>query len=541
MKARLAPLLLCTLLTLIGRALADEVHLTNGRSMRGEVLSKPGADPLVLKTAAGKVRLPRALIKEVVRDEVPRESPKPKPEAPGDVPESSHRRPASSKLLTRITPLPRAPQLPNAKQLTALLAKGPSDPRSWTLAGIVFEDGRGVPYDHERALKLYRRAAAAGDGLAMSRLASCFIVGKGVKLDYGVAKEWALAAADKKDPYGLALAAAWGWGVTDRSHDLGAERHLQAARRGELRSYYFVAKYKRNGRGFPRDAADSARWAARGAELGEPGCMDRHAGNLAYGTGITRDLAAAGRWAESSWSHGDAWGAVSYSIALRRGWGRAPQPGKAIEVLEALLRRPLNSASGAACYQLGQIYRFGWGPAVDFKKARAYMAQAFDYGYKNSIPALGYMYYAGQGGAKDIILARKLWELGAEKDNALSIRYLAYRTREGTWGRKDPVASRRLFLRAAGLGDSDSMYELGRLVYYGHGGPASRADGVAWMEKAMQAGHAVAANQVGTCYVQGWLGKKDLVRARRAFKRSSEGGNLDGASSYAYMLLHGNG
>lgn len=527
------------LLALCAVVSGDEVTLTNGRTMRGEVLSKPGADPLVLETPAGKVKLPRRMIKEVTRDARPPRRPKvrkPPEDVPEELPRSAGERRAS---LKRVNPLPPKPNLPHARQLESLLAKG--DPRSLTLAGIVYEDGRGVPYDHQRALALYRKAAKAGDGLAMSRLAFAYVQGEGVDTDLEQAKEWALAAAEAKDPFGLALVAAWGWGISNYSRAEAAERHLKAAQSGDLRGYYYVAKYKGIGKGFPRNKADSARWHERGAELGDPGCMDQHAWNLAYGAGIKRDRVAARRWARLAWSHGDAFGAVKWAQALREGWGADPDPVRALEILEATLKGTKTSASGAALFQLGQAHRNGWGTPVDFKRARRYLLAAFELRYDEAIPALAYMLFKGQGGEKDIASARKLWELGAEMDNAWSIRNLAFRAREGAWGPKDPAKARELFLRAANLGDSRSMYELGCMVFHGQGGPANHAEAVKWLEKGEARGNAAAAREVGRCYTQGWLGTKDLARARRAYQVSAEGGDLDGAASYAWMLLYGRG
>lgn len=540
------------LLATVSASVADEVTLTNGRTMRGEVLSKPGADPLVLKTPAGKVKLPRKLVKEVLRDrrpparkekaprkrKEPRKEKEPRKSVPRDIPDELPTRGKSS-LLKRVNPLPPKPTLPDATQLKALLAKG--DPRSLTLAGIVYQDGRGVRYDHERAVPLYRRAAAGGDGLAMSRLAVVYLSGYGVDQDRSLGKEWALAAAQAQDPYGLALVAAWGWGVSNYSRQVAAERHLQAALSGDTRSYYFVAKYKGIGKGFPRDEVDAARWHARGAELGQPGCMDRHASNLAYGTGVPRNLVAARRWAKLAWSHGDGFGAVKYATALRLGWGGAPAPTEAIKILKSFLERNKTEASGLAFYQLGQTYRLGWGTAVDFKKARDYLTLALELGYEESVPALGYMLYKGQGGEKDLAMARKLWELGAENDNTWSIQNLAYRAREGAWAPKDPAKARALFLRAARLGDSVSMYELGCMVFHGKGGAADHAEGVRWLEKAAEKGNAAAAREVGRCYTEGWLGTKDLPRARRAYRLAAQAGDLDGVASYAWMLARGNG
>jgi len=551
-------LLTAVLVATASAAVADEVTLTNGRTMRGEVLSEPGADPLVLKTPAGKVKLPRSLVKEVLRDrrrkkkkkkkKKPRKTPKPSPKpspspktprAPQDIPDELPARRTSFPLLNKVNPLPPKPALPDAKQLPALMAKG--DPRSLTLAGIVYEDGRGLRYDHKRAMALYLKAAAAGDGLAMSRLSSAYAQGHGVDTNYDLAKEWGLAAAEAKDPFGLALVAAWGWGISTYSPEVAAERYLEAAIAGDLRGYYFVGKYKDSGKGFPRNVVDSARWYARGAELGHPGCMDQHATNLAYGSGLERDRVAAARWAKLSWSKGDSFGSVKHAKFLRWGFAGAPDPAQALELLERFVAGNRNQATGLANFQLGETYRQGWGVQVDFKKALDYLKVAFTLGYEESIPALGYMLYMGQGGEKDLATARKLWELGAERDNAWSIRNLGYRAREGTWAAKDPAKARALFLRAAELGDAVSMFELGCMTFHGQGGPADRAGGVQWLEKSAAEGNAAAAREVGRCYTEGWLGATDLARARRAYKTSWERGDQAGSASYAWMLAYGRG
>jgi hypothetical protein len=67
--------------------------------------------------------------------------------------------------------------------------------------GLLYEYGRGVPQDYQKAEDWYERAAAAGQPVAMTNLGILYEYGRGVPKDYQKAKEWyekGAAAGDER-------------------------------------------------------------------------------------------------------------------------------------------------------------------------------------------------------------------------------------------------------------------------------------------------------------------------------------------------------
>jgi Sel1 repeat len=73
-------------------------------------------------------------------------------------------------------------------------------PEALTWLAWLYEDGRGVPHDPEKALTLWRQAAARGSTLAMRSLAYRYARGQGVQEDWATAFTWWLRAAESGDP-----------------------------------------------------------------------------------------------------------------------------------------------------------------------------------------------------------------------------------------------------------------------------------------------------------------------------------------------------
>jgi uncharacterized protein len=66
-----------------------------------------------------------------------------------------------------------------------------------TVLGFMYENGRGVPQNFERAVEWYRRAAAQGDPTAQYLLGLMYDKGHGVQQDWVLAHKWLILAAGK--------------------------------------------------------------------------------------------------------------------------------------------------------------------------------------------------------------------------------------------------------------------------------------------------------------------------------------------------------
>ncbi|KLJ11688.1 hypothetical protein EMPG_13148 [Blastomyces silverae] len=109
---------------------------------------------------------------------------------------------------------------------------------------------------------------------------------------------------------------------------------------------------------------------------------------------------------------------VLYGLALRHGWGCAPDPGKAITYLSAAasnsasieaeaLRAGMKKGGAAkgelvlAMYELANCFRNGWGVAKDPVAARHYYETAANLGDTDAMNEAAWCFLEGFGGKKD--------------------------------------------------------------------------------------------------------------------------------------------
>ena len=153
--------------------------------------------------------------------------------------------------------------------------------------GIAYERGAGVARDMAEAMRWHRRSAEAGDSAAMHRLGLALMRGEGVKMDRAEALRWFRKSADAGNAPGMTdvgLAYLNGWGV-------------------------------------PRDPAEAVIWLRKGAEAGGPVAMNQLGRAYLLGLGVARDPAEAVRWFRKAADAGNVMAMESLGNAYRNGVG----------------------------------------------------------------------------------------------------------------------------------------------------------------------------------------------------------------------------
>ena len=113
------------------------------------------------------------------------------------------------------------------------------EPAAMRQLGFLYDRGIGVPKDYREARKLYEKAAALGDAIAINNLGYMYEAGNGVPKDLGRAR----------DLYG------------------------QAAALGQLLAMVNLGNLYRNGRGVPKDYAQARQWYEKAAAGGRTAAM----------------------------------------------------------------------------------------------------------------------------------------------------------------------------------------------------------------------------------------------------------------------------
>lgn len=144
-------------------------------------------------------------------------------------------------------------------------------PEAEYLLGQMYELGRGVKKDSEKALSLFTAAANQGYAAAQAKLGSLHVEGK---KDYASAMNWFQKAADQG--YALAYSAigdlyAKGYGV-DKNADKAVEYYKKAADAGDAAACLRLGRMYEQGKGVKADREEAAEWYRKGADLGCTQC-----------------------------------------------------------------------------------------------------------------------------------------------------------------------------------------------------------------------------------------------------------------------------
>ncbi len=133
---------------------------------------------------------------------------------------------------------------------------------------------------------------------------------------------------------------------------------------------------------------------------------------------LVNSTAMFGRLADSN-----AMAQIMYGLALRHGWGVAPDPPLAIQYLSAAASSSASIESAAlhsgmkkggaakgelvlAIYELANSFRHGWGVQKDMVAARKYYETAANLGDTDAMNEVARCYESGQGGPKDRVSSR---------------------------------------------------------------------------------------------------------------------------------------
>ena len=131
---------------------------------------------------------------------------------------------------------------------------------------------------------------------------------------------------------------------------------------------------------------------------------------------------------------------------------------------EALrLLRPLaDKGDRNAQFLMGQLYFFGLGVERNDAQAAQWYAAPADRGHAEAQYRLGYLYATGQGVGYDANAAERWWLEAAKQKHRAAVVALSDFYHEGLYRKEDEVKARIWLNRAAALGDTEAMYQLGR-------------------------------------------------------------------------------
>lgn len=210
------------------------------------------------------------------------------------------------------------------------------------------------------------------------------------------------------------------------------------------------------------------------AEQGEVEAQRQLGVMYGNGKGVPRDLAQALAWSEKAAAAGDA----------------------------------------EAQFHMGSAYLGGQGVRADPATAAQWFDKAAHQGHAGAQMMLGTLRMSGRGVAQDDFLAVDWLRKAVGQQHAPAYKFLATMTRKGRGGIvADPLEARRLLRQGAERDDRYAQYELGaELVALP--APQEQAEGIAWLNKAVQLGWPQIQLLLGLAHRDGTGVPRDYTQAR---------------------------
>jgi TPR repeat protein len=193
-----------------------------------------------------------------------------------------------------------------AAELARPLAEAGNRDAQFTTAWL-FDTGRGVAQDDQKAVLWYRKAAELGSANAQYNLGIMYENGRGVPQDYHEAVFWYQKSAEQGNPEAqndLAIMYSFGQGVS-RDYRRAVYWYRMAADKGYVKAQKNLGDMYASGRGVKRDVQEAALWYRNAAE-------QQHAAaqfNMGYfyenGLAVQRSCQMAADWYKKALDNGN--------------------------------------------------------------------------------------------------------------------------------------------------------------------------------------------------------------------------------------------
>lgn len=345
--------------------------------------------------------------------------------------------------------------------------------------------GTGVDVDYSEAFRLYLKAAKLGFAPSQSMLGSMYFSGRGVDASRESAFAWWLEAAQQGDGYSITCVGdsyKWGWGVRRNPAESvlwfrkGAAMDIPSAQASLGDAYFF-------GIGVDKNPTAAVSWYLMAAQKDDASAQ-RSLGNCHLtGEGVAKDVEAGVKWLKKSASNGNEWamldlGRWSYSKG------------------EALVMSPI--------YAKRDEFE-GYGNALKFEMER-HLKEANSNLLNEHGKASARADYLDKKARFNSLVA-EMEKFAADNRDVL---------RDGVSGRSDAadfVEAFGWFEKASRRDNPEAMASLAWCYLRGNGVEMDMQEAVKLLKKAAQLGSTTALASLSFCYERGYGVAKDDVEA----------------------------
>ena len=412
--------------------------------------------------------------------------------------------------------------------------------------GWMYENGKGVPQNYEKAVELYKKAADAESGYAQNKLGWIYENGEyGQKKDLEEALKWYKEAAENdydgaQESVARVEQALQEETETERSTEKTAEQYYEEGNYEEALTAYREAGDTENVERVLQTMYDLA-WNYKD---GKNGVEKNEEEAIRYFKLVAEDESAGNEMIQNA--------------CHRLGHFMSDNEAEEDDLEAAFwFEKAIEKGSVKAITDLGGMYRTGKGVTQDYEKAIELYKQAADAGEDYAMNHLGRIYENGDcGQEKNLEEALKWYKLAAEKNHdgaqesvervLQSIYDLAGNYKDGKNGveKNEEEAVRYYKLVAEDESAGDDMVKnacalLGWLMAANED-EKDDTESVSWYEKAMEKGNVAAINNLGWMYECGQGVQQDYEKAMELYKQAADAGYNYAMNNLGRIYEYGN-
>ena len=237
--------------------------------------------------------------------------------------------------------------------------------------------------------------------------------------------------------------------------------------------------------------------------------------------GKDKDYAEAVKWYRKAAEQGNASGQFNLGWMYRKGFGVAQNNTEAVK----WYRKAAEQGDASGQYNLGYMYENGYGVSQDYAKAVKWYRKAAEQGDASGQFNLGWMYRKGLGVAQNYSEAVKWYRKAAEQGDADAQNNLGEMYYYGRGVTQNHSEAVKWYRKAAEQGNVGAQYSLGWMYSKGYGVTQNYTEAVKWYRKAAEQGYAIAQYYLGTMYYYGHGVQKNLSTAKYWYEKAAAQGH----------------
>lgn len=425
----------------------------------------------------------------------------------------------------------------------------------WRL-GKMYLHGVGVDQNYHKAKDLFLRADALDEGNSQFELAHIYEYGKGVKKDIDKALEYYKKAekhGDADATYKINLlegriannrrniafekALDYTYGYTVKvNFDKAIEYYQIGAKNNHSASLYNIG-FLIDQNSTTKKNTEATQYFLQSAELGNVYAQSIMATKYLFGTDVPVDKEKSAYWEEKAAKQGNI---VSIKEVAKNYYGGGFGVDKNFKEAIKWYQKAVDAGDKESIYLLGKMHENGEGFDKDFDKALELYTKAAELGYDEAQNELADIYFKGERASIDYKKAFKWTKKAAEQgfadaQNKMGIFYSSGKNVVEI----DMDKSFEWLKKAAEQGNTKSYNNLGGFYANGVGVKKDKKEAFKWYEKGAKDRDATSQYELGKFYDYGNVVQKDVNEAIKWYKKSADQNNKDAQIALGTTYYYG--